>query len=106
MSDSYSHDPHDPHHHGMLMDENGEMVMDGEMDDMDGDMDGSSEDESPRENRVLTFADEHGKHLAEVHIYEPDPGEDNRLGPVGSGMMDHNADEPLEGAPCGKCIIL
>lgn len=30
--------------------------------------DESSEDDSPRENRVLTFADEHGKNLCDVSL--------------------------------------
>jgi hypothetical protein len=64
----------------------------------------SSDDESPRENRVLTFADEHGKNLVALHWYDPDPGEDNRgttiAQPTGSG-------EDIVDTGCGaKCVIL
>lgn len=41
----------------------------------DYDDDGSSEDKSPRENRVLTFADEHGANLCDFCYYEPEPAE-------------------------------
>lgn len=52
-------------------------------DDDLGDEDGeySSSDSSPRENRILTFADEHGKHLCEFNFYQipdiTDTGDDS-----------------------------
>ena len=73
----------------------------------DEDFDGeSSEDESPRENRVLTFADEHGKNLVAIHWYEPDPGEDNRSTAFGHIVQLPNTDDHVEAGCGGKCIIL
>lgn len=72
--------------------------------DKDGDGE-SSDDESPRENRVLTFADEHGKNLVAVHWYEPDPGEDNRA--VVAHPTTVTITEEIVETGCGsKCVIL
>lgn len=55
--------------------EDGEGEYDSEEDYTDEDGDESSEDGSPRENRVLTFADEHGQKLCDYCYYEPEPAE-------------------------------
>ncbi len=87
-----------------------------EDDDVDGEEEGdsgsyysdesSSEDESPRENRVLTFADEHGQDLCYFCYYEVEVPheEEEEPEPVRRPQQQtRTADQPQ--SCMGKCVI-
>lgn len=90
------------HHHGVAQEQSLSASYYSE-DDAEAE---SSDDESPRENRVLTFADEHGKNLVAVHWYEPDPGEDNRATIGGGGSASLSGEEIVDQGCGAKCVIL
>lgn len=74
----------------------------------------SSEDDSPRENRILTFADEHGKDMCAIFYYELDSEEDEEEliqtgGKNGLNQSQSNKGKSVQSGDqssgCGKCAI-